>query len=151
MKLPPREPKRLDGADVSVRLDAAAEPKVTVHVTKSAYAVISDECARCGDYETGGWLTGPRAFSWHGDQRIIEATVAVKQRSASSVNLDADEFLRMDEHLVAQKRSGKGFDLRAVGDWHSHPGCDGTPSENDLGCWARDWRRSPPPTRASSA
>jgi proteasome lid subunit RPN8/RPN11 len=121
-----------------VRLDADAEPRVTVHIAKSAMDALVDECARCGGHETGGWLVGPRTAAWHGDHNIIEATVAATARTRSSVALDTAAFLAMDEHLVSERRRGKGFDLRAIGDWHSHPSSVATPSENDLQCWARD-------------
>ncbi len=138
-QLPPRAPKRLpNGEAPSVRLDADTEPRVTVHISKSAMTSIADECARCGEFETGGWLVGPRAPAWHADHNIVEATVAANGRTRSSVYLDASAFLAMDEHLVSERRSGKGFDLRATGDWHSHPGCVATPSAGDIACWARD-------------
>jgi len=101
-------------------------------------AALADECARCGEFETGGWLVGPRAAAWHADHTVVEAAVAAKARTLSSVALDATAFLAMDEHLVAERRRGKRFDLRVIGDFHSHPSGHGTPSEGDLESWARD-------------
>lgn len=62
-RLPPCPKRPKAGEDLSVRLDADAAPRASVNIAASAYATITDECARSGDQETGGWLIGGIAFS----------------------------------------------------------------------------------------
>jgi hypothetical protein len=49
-----------------------------------------------------------------------------------SVDLLVDEFTRLDAQLVAERPSGGGRELRALGDWHAHPGGETSPSPPDL-------------------
>jgi hypothetical protein len=57
-------------------------------------------------------------------------------RREGKVALDEGQFTRMDARLQASRdRDG---DLRGIGDWHTHPTGDATPSEADLRCQARE-------------
>jgi proteasome lid subunit RPN8/RPN11 len=130
----PERPQRK--ADIpTIRLDADTAPRVTVNLPGHAFAVIEAACIRSGDLETGGWLSGHQPREWHRDRGILQATVSVRHRSTDSVTLDADEFIRWDADLRADRREGGG-DFRALGGWHSHPVCAAMPSAADLDCWA---------------
>jgi proteasome lid subunit RPN8/RPN11 len=121
----------------SIRLDADTAPRVKVILVRSAFVAITAECSRWrDDAETGGWLVGHRAFSWHRERTVTSATVAATLRKAGKVTLDEGEFVRMDTQLQAQRdRDG---DLRGIGDWHTHPMGGSRPSQADLRCQARE-------------
>ncbi len=129
------DPPRAKVEVPSIRLDADADPRVTVSLPRRAFEVIEAACIRSGDHETGGWLSGHQPRNWHRDRGIIEATVAVRHSSTDSVVLDTDEFVRWDAKMRADRRGGDG-EFRALGGWHSHPVGAATPSAGDLDCWA---------------
>ena len=55
------KPQRANVEAPSIRLDADADPRVTVILVRSAVEVIDAECLQWGDdVETGGWLVGHR-------------------------------------------------------------------------------------------
>lgn len=122
----------------SVRLDGDTAPRVKVVLARSAWDAITAECQRCGEVETGGWLAGPPAATWHHNHSVTHATVAASARTAMSVRLSTDDFVRLDSQLRDDARSGRGENMRALGDWHTHTYGDATPSETDLRGWARD-------------
>jgi proteasome lid subunit RPN8/RPN11 len=131
------EPARAKVDAPSIRLDADTEPRVRVIVVGSAVEAITAECLRWdGEVETGGWLVGHRAWGWHRERTVAIATVAARMRREGKVWLDEGEFTRMDARLqAARDRDG---DLRGIGEWHTHPTGDATPSEADLRCQARE-------------
>ncbi len=79
---------------------------------------------------------GRRAWGWHRERTVTSATVAARVRKAGKVALDDAEFTRMDARLQAAREHGG--DLRAIGDWHTHPVGDSRPSDADLRCQARE-------------
>jgi proteasome lid subunit RPN8/RPN11 len=117
----------------TIRLDVDTEPRVTVHIARSAHTVMVADCRRHRDMETGGWLIGRVAAGWHKDRDVLGALPAVAARTRGSVRLDPEEFRRTDTRLDA----GEG-DFRCVGDWHTHPTGAGTPSAADLKSFALD-------------
>ncbi len=135
-----RLPERPRGKAVapSIRLDVDTAPRVKVFVTRSAYESIIAEAMRWGsEVETGGWLVGHRAYGWHRERTVTDATVAAQVRKAGKVALDTGEFSRMDARLQ-KTRDRDGGDLRGIGDWHTHPMGGGRPSDADLRCQAVD-------------
>jgi proteasome lid subunit RPN8/RPN11 len=117
----------------TIRLDVDIEPRVTVHIARSALDAILTECRRDPTLETGGWLIGRVAPGWHKDHDVLGALPAAKIRTRDSVALDPEEFRRTDARLLAD-----GGDFRCVGDWHTHPTGGGRPSPADVRCQARD-------------
>jgi Prokaryotic homologs of the JAB domain len=117
----------------TIRLDVDAEPRVSVHIARSAHTAMVADCRRHRGMETGGWPIGRVAAGWHKDRDVLGALPAVVARTGGSVRLDPGEFRRTDTRLHA----GDG-DFRCVGDWHTHPAGGGTPSAADLESFALD-------------
>jgi proteasome lid subunit RPN8/RPN11 len=115
---------------VELRMDAA--PVRTVRLAQSARDAIVAECERHADIETGGYLAGQRAFSWHREQYVPIAATAAARRTRRRVALDLDSFTRAEARFEPE-----GWPV--VGDWHYHPNADNRPSEGDLKGWAGTW------------
>jgi proteasome lid subunit RPN8/RPN11 len=82
--------------------------------------------------ETGGVLLGHVTGS---RVEVVAARTRASGRTPNSVTLDLSE--------------GHGqLGLVAVGDWHSHPDDDATPSETDRSSWDRAFRRARSETAA---
>jgi proteasome lid subunit RPN8/RPN11 len=133
------EPSRTTVETPSIRLDADTSPRVKLNLSNHAYETITAECNRFGNLETGGWLTGHPAFSWHGERSITGALSAASKRRSDSAILDGTAFTREDDRLRREYMEDRGSDLRLVGDWHSHPAGTATPSPSDVACWAREF------------
>jgi hypothetical protein len=69
----PREPQ------VELRLDAT--PVREIHVSRTAREAITAEVKQNPDIETGGYLIGRRAFSWHPTQNVPIAGTAAGFRT----------------------------------------------------------------------
>jgi proteasome lid subunit RPN8/RPN11 len=112
------------------------QSRAKVSISEFAYEVIERECMRMAcfdDIETGGFLAGTVAQSWHKNISICDArgpgARSEHKHSAMRIDLSGDAQLERD---FAWSDAGIG----ESGIWHSHPNGDATPSPTDLDTWA---------------
>jgi hypothetical protein len=108
--------------------------RLTVTLGASARRAIEEEflsTTRVDGYETGGWLFAEPSRSWHKSIEVRVAGGPGKGAKRGSSSFQPDNYQQAEQQLA---HDGAGHVCR-VGDWHSHPGYDATPSVGDLDVW----------------
>ena len=108
--------------------------RLAVTLGSSAQHTIEEEflsTTRVDGCETGGWLFAEPSRSWHKSIEVRLAGGPGKGAKRGRSSFQPDNYQQAEEQLA---RDGAGR-LCRVGDWHSHPGHDTTPSSSDLDVW----------------
>lgn len=138
----PREEGFVWARDERIELRRQARSRFTIHLGYHGYEVIRQEIswAASEGVEMGGFLWAHLRTDSGGGPVVIAHVSPPAQGSVhgrTSVRLgDPDDVARAWPDWLA--RSG----MAAIGDVHSHPGGDGTPSRADLENWAWGVRQS---------
>jgi proteasome lid subunit RPN8/RPN11 len=109
-------------------------PRLTVALGSSARRAIEEEflsTTRVDGYETGGWLFAEPSRSWDKSIEVRLATGPGEGARRGRSSYEPSDYHQAEEQLA---RDGADH-LCRVGDWHSHPGHDTTPSSSDLDVW----------------
>jgi proteasome lid subunit RPN8/RPN11 len=90
---------------------------------------------RADGIESGGWLYAPASRSWDKEIEIRLASTPGKGARCAPESY----FPSADYHAEEKQFADLGSDIVRVGDWHSHPGRNADPSDEDLDAWLKSF------------